>query len=205
MRRLAILATAIVLVLAIAGQIVAPRIAANRVRDRLTRGGGSAEVHIGAFPWPRLLFSEGDSVKVRGSGLALALVTASTNVFGALDGFDDVDVQITDARAGPLRIGRFTLTRSGGDSAYDTTVTGTITARDLAAFTAGQAGGIVGGFLGGIAGALPFGDQPLPVDLSAVLRSDGGRARAVTVSGSVAGLPAGPLVEALAVALAGRF
>jgi len=67
-------------------------------------------------------------------------------------------------------------------------------------------GGPFGGLFGGVAaGALPFGDEPVPVDLDATIRSEDGRPRAVVVNGSIAGLPAGPLVEALAQALAGSF
>jgi hypothetical protein len=52
---------------------------------------------------------------------------------------------------------------------------------------------------------MPGANVDIPLDLHAVLRSDGGRVKAVTVDGSVAGLPAGPLVEALAAAVAGGF
>jgi hypothetical protein len=98
------------------------------------------------------------------------------------------------------------LERDGGDAPYRVAVHGTVTARELATFGAGQIGGGLGGFLGGLmGGALPFGDDPVPIDLDAVVRSEDGRPRAVTVHGTVAGVPAGPLVEALALALAGRL
>jgi hypothetical protein len=206
MRRIASLATLGVLVLVVVAQILLPGIVSGKVEDRLTAHGGSADVELSAFPAARLLFTEGDSARVRARGVQLELVSPDSKVFEQLDGFNDVDVRVTDAQAGPFKLASVSLQRHGGDRPYRTSVHGTITARDLGTFGASQVGGPLGGFLGGLmGGALPFGDEPVPVDLDAVIRSDGGRPRAVTVSGSVAGLPAGPLVEALAQALAGRF
>jgi hypothetical protein len=206
MRRIATLAIVGVLVLLVAAQIAVPKLVASNVEDRLTRGGGSADVSLSALPSVRLLFGEGDSARVRARGIDLPLIAPGAKVFEQLDGFDDVGVQVTDSRAGPFKLSSVSLERKGSDTPYRSSVHGTITGRDLGTFAAGQFGGALGGFLGGLmGGALPFGDEPVPVDLDAVLRSDGGRPRAITVSGSVAGVPAGPLVEALAEALAGRF
>jgi hypothetical protein len=206
MRRISIVAVIGLCVLAVAGQLVAPRVAASDAENRLTKNGGTAHAEVSAFPWPRLLFTEGDRIRVRARGISLALLNPGGTALKELDGFDDVDVQINDASAGPFRLQQVALERSGGDRPYAATIKGTITAQDLGTFSGSQAGGALGGLLGGLAGgALPFGDQPIPLDLHAVLASDGGRPRAVTVNGSVAGLPAGPLVEALAQALAGRF
>src|ERR1700750_2516824 len=88
--------------LVVAGQFVAPRIAANQVEKRLTKDGGTATASVHAFPWPRLLFHEGDSLKVRASGIKLPLIAPSSKVLGGIDGFDDVDIQVTDASAGPF-------------------------------------------------------------------------------------------------------
>jgi hypothetical protein len=204
MRRISIVAAIGLFVLVVAGQFVAPRIAANQVEKRLTKDGGTATASVKAFPWPRLLFKEGDSLKVRARGIQLPLTSA--NDVNKVDGFDDVDIQVTDANAGPFTISRLTLERKGGNSAYRTTLTGSTTARAVATFAGSQAGGALGGFLSGLAGgALPFGDQTVPFDFDAALRSDGGRIHATAVTGSVAGFPAGPLAEAVAQALAGRF
>src|SRR3954451_6261841 len=199
MRRISIVAAIALFVLAVAGQFVAPRIAANQVEKRLTKDGGTATASVSAFPWPRLLFHEGDSLKVRARGIQLPLITADTKVLSGIEGFDDVDIQVTDATAGPFRMSRLTLQRSGGNNAYRTTLSGTTTARAVATFAGGQAGGALGGFLSGLAGgALPFGDQTVPFDFDTTLRSQGGRPQAVTVTGNVAGFPAGPLAEAVA-------
>jgi hypothetical protein len=206
MRRISIVAVLVLFVLAVVGQFVAPRIVAGQAETRLTKDGGTARVDISAFPWPRVLFGEGDSLKVRASGLSLPLIGPNGRMLGDLDGFDDVDVEVTNATAGPFRLSEVKLERRGGDRPYRATIAGTITARDLVTFSGSLGGGAVGGFLGGLAaGALPFGDQPVPLNLDAVIRSDGGQPRALTVTGSVGGVPAGPLVEALAQALAGRF
>ena len=198
MRRIATLATAAVAVLAVAAQFALPPLAERQVEGRLTANGGSADVALHAFPSLRLLFGEGSSARVRARGIELPLASPSERVLSELDGFGEVDVRVTDSRAGPLRLSELTLTRGSDDEPYRATIKGSITAADVAAF--------VGGFLGGLAGgALPFGDEAVPIDLQAVIRSDDGRPRAVTVHGEVAGLPAGPLVEALAQALAGRF
>jgi hypothetical protein len=206
MRRISIVAVLGLSVLAVAGQFVAPRIAAHEVESRLTKSGGSADAQVSSFPWPRLLFKDGDRIRVRARGIELPLVSPTSKVLDGLDGFDDVDIEVTDASAAPFRLQRVTLRRNGGDHPYLTGIQGTITARDLATFSGAQAGGALGGFLTGLAGgALPFGDQPIPIDIQTTLRSDGGRPRAVVVHGTVAGLPAGALAEALAQALAGRF
>jgi hypothetical protein len=115
-------------------------------------------------------------------------------------------VQVVGMRTGPLSIARLTLVRDGGDGPYRFGVQATVTGAALSAYAGGQVGGGIGAMLGGIAGsAMPGARVEIPLDLDAILRSEGGRVRAVSVSGSVAGFPAGPLVEALAAALTGRL
>jgi hypothetical protein len=162
-------------------------------------------VEIDALPAVRLLLRDGDLVRVRARGIELPLVRPDERVFGDLDGFDEVDVEVTDAHAGPFELQTVTLDRSG-DGPYRTTMRGSVSAEELGTFAGAQMGGVFGGLFGGVAGgALPFGDEPVPVDLDATLRSEDGRPRAVVVHGSIAGVPAGPLVEALALALAGSL
>ena len=206
MRRAAIVAAGCLVVLLVATQLALPPLAENAAERRLTRGGGSADVDIDAFPAARLILKDGDLVRVRARGIELPRVKLGERVLRDVDGFDEVDVRATDARAGPLRFDVLTLSRTDGSRTYRTTIAGSVAASDLGAWAGDQIGGPVGGLFGGLAGsALPGGDRPVPVDLDATIRSDGGRPRAVTVEGSVAGIPAGPLVEALAQALAGGF
>jgi hypothetical protein len=205
MRRIATLAIALVVVLLVAAQLAIPPIADRTAEHRLTRDGGSADVHLSAFPALRLLFKEGHSARVRARGISLPLIPSDPKVFEDLDGFDEVDIQVADATMGPFHLSTLTLQRKG-DTPYRATVRGTVTGRDLATFAGAQIGGPLGGFLGGLGGsAMPFGDAAVPLDLDAVLASVDGRPQAVTVHGAVAGVAAGPLIEAFAQGLAGRF
>ena len=209
MHRMAILAVAAaaLLILLTAIQLALPAILAGRVESELTKHGGHARVHLSAIPSPRLLFKEGDSLKVRATGLVTAPADPnSKGTLADLDGFDSVDIQVIGMHAGPLTIARLTLERPDADQPYRATVQATVTGTDLAIYAGSQIGGGLGGFLGGLAGtAMPGSGTAIPIDLAATLQSDEGRINATTVSGSVAGLPAGPFVEALAAALAGRF
>ena len=189
MRRISIVAVIAFAVLAVGGQLIAPRIAARQVEKRLTKHGGNAHAELHAIPWPRLLFTEGASFNVRAEGVELPLVSPNTPVLQDLDGFNTVDIEVTNSTAGPMRIAQLTLKKTTGP--YETHVTGSVTPSDVAAFITGF--------------SLPFGAEPVPIDLTATIRSDGGRPHAVVAHGTVAGLPAGPLVEVLAQALAGRF
>jgi hypothetical protein len=206
MYRLAIVAVAVVLVLLAAAQFVVPSIIEGAVEDRLTERGGKASVELDGVPWPRLMFKEGDRFTARASGIEAPLLESGAGRLDDLDGFGEVDVRITDSRAGPFRVASLTLARAEGDGAYDATVNATITGGDLAAYAGGQFGGSLGGFLAGMAGGiLPGSDKKVPIELDAVLRSQGGKARAVTVHGTVAGLPAGPVIELIATTLAVHF
>jgi hypothetical protein len=208
MHRMVILAVALLLVVLAAIQLALPPLLARKVEDRLTQHGGSAHVTLSATPSPRLLFKEGDSLKVRATGLVTPPPDPGSDSAGLadLDGFDQVDIQVVGMRLGPITIARLTLERGTADEPYSASVQATVTGADLSTYAGGQLAGGLGGFLGGIAGsAMPGANLEIPIDLHAVLRSDSGRIRAVTVDGSVAGLPAGPFVEALLAALAVRF
>ena len=209
MHRMVIVTVLLLLALLAAIQVALPPLLARQVENRLTKHGGSARVELSATPSPRLLFKEGDSVKVRATDLVTPPpdpASSDGGGLGELDGFDVVDIQVVGMQVGPLTVARLTLERDGGDDPYSASVQATVTGADLSAYAGGQIGGGLGGFLGGIAGsAMPGSSVEIPIDLHAVLRSDSGRIRAVSVDGSVAGLPAGPFVEALLAALAGRF
>ena len=56
------------LALAAASQLVIPPIAEHRIEDRLTDGGGTADVSLQAFPAARLLFGDGTRLSITGSG-----------------------------------------------------------------------------------------------------------------------------------------
>jgi hypothetical protein len=77
-------------------------------------------------------------------------------------------------------------------------VQATVTGADIARYATGRFGGL-------LSGALLGSETEIPLDVHAELRGDDGRIRATNVTGSVAGFPAGPFVEALVAALASRL
>jgi hypothetical protein len=207
MQRMAILAVALLMLLLVVLQLGLPPLLERRIEDELTKHGGSARVGLSAFPSPRLLFKEGDSLTIRATGLVTQPTDPSSEgALEDLDGFDKVDIQVVGMHVGPLTIARLTLRRDDADHPYSAHVQATVTGAALSTYAGGQLGGGLGGFLGGLAGsAMPGATVPIPIDLEATLTSDGGAIRTQTVDGTVAGLPAGPFVAALTAALAGRL
>jgi hypothetical protein len=187
---------ATLLVLLAACQFVLPPLAERKVSDRIEESGGTARVSIDAFPAPRLLFGDADSLRVRGRGLEVDL-SEERQVLERLDGFDSVDVRIADMRADPLGVDEFELVRDEGEGDYRVSMTGETTPREVAGFLGSRAGGALGGALGDLAaGGLPGGgDDPVPVDIRADVVSRNGEVAVASASGSVAGVPAGPLAE----------
>jgi hypothetical protein len=204
MRRNVIVTSAVVLaVLALGAQLAIPAFVSSRVEDRLTEHGGSAHVEIHAFPATDLLGGGGDRLKIRGNGLRFDLPAQDEHVFRRMDKFDEVDTELTDFRAGPFAVGRFTLTREKPGRPYRLTLEAQSTARELTEYGGGLVAGPLGDFVGGIGGRLlPLGDEPIPVSIDAQLRSDNGQAKVIDASGDIAGIPAGPFAEALAGAVA---
>ena len=204
--RRAWIAAAVLITLVVAAQIALPRLAENRIADRLTAGGGEADVSVSAFPAPRLLFGDGDTLDVSGTGLALELASQDANAFERLDGFGKVAIDVSRSTAGPFGISDFALTRDGA-APYHLVARASTTPRDLIAFGADRLG-----FVGGL--ALRFGagqalgseaDTRLPVRLDMELESDGGRVVVVAGGGTVAGIPTGPLAELITEAIAIRL
>ena len=207
MQRMAILTLTVLVLLAAAIQLALPPILERQAEKELTKHGGHATVELKAFPSPRLLFKEGRSLKVRATGLVTPPADpARKGTLSDLDGFDEVDIQVVGMHVGPLTIARLTLTRDHADEPYRANLQATTTAAAVATFAGGQIAGGLGGFLGGLAGStMPGAGVELPIDIDATLESDDGAVRAIDVAGSVAGLPAGPFVEAVTAALAGRL
>jgi hypothetical protein len=200
------IALGVVAAVFLAAQIVMPHVAESRIADRLTAGGGEADVSVAAFPAPRLLFGDGDELDVVGSGLTFELPTQDTNAFERLDGFGRLAIDISRSTAGPFGISELTLTRDGA-TPYHLVARASTTPRDLIAFGADRLG-----FAAGL--ALRFGagqalgseaDTRVPVRLDMELESDGGRVVVVAGGGTVAGIPTGPLGELITEAIAVRL
>jgi hypothetical protein len=207
MRRNAIVTVAVVIaILALGSQIALPAYVSSKVEDRLTEKGGSAHVEIDSMPAVRLIGGDGDRIQIRARDLRFDLPTDNADVFDRLDGFDEVDAELTQVRTGPFKVERFALKRAEGEGTYRMVMQASSTPDELTQFAAGRLGGPLGNFMGRFAGGLlPWDDKPVPVTIDARVRSDNGRATVVTASGDVAGLPVDPVAATLAAAVAGRL
>jgi hypothetical protein len=187
MPRVAVLLVGLAALLAVGSQLLLPPVLEGRVADRLERGGGKADVSLRALPAARLLFDHGSSLKVEGHDLRLPL-GGREQVLDRLDGFDEVRVHLHRVRVPPLSLRSFFLARAHENGDYAVRMSGTTTPREVGRF--------LGGVLGDLAaGALPGGGRErLPVDVGAIVRSRQGRREVVSARGTVAGVPAGPLV-----------
>jgi hypothetical protein len=208
MRRNAIVTFVVVIaVLALGAQLAIPAYVSSRVEDRLTEQGGSAHVEIHATPATKLLGGGGDRVMVRGRDLRFDLPRQNDDVFGRLDEFGEVDAELTQVRTGPFAIERFTLKRDGDGEPYRLSLDATSTADELSEYAGSQVGGPLGGLISRLTTGLllPLSDRSIPVSIDADVRSENGRARVVSASGDIAGIPAGPIAEAIAGAVAGAL
>ena len=209
---IALIVVLVAAAVAAALQLAIPRVAASRVRDRLTEGGGSAEVSIAALPATRLLGNSGDRLVVRGVGLDVGLASggpeARPSGLAALDGFEDVDIELVDLRAGPFAIAAFVLRRSGGGT-YAMATRGATTGAELARLGGGLLRGLPGaGVVGAVAGGLPevpIGGREVSIQVQLELISEDGRLRVGAGGGSIGGYPAGPAATAIAAAVARRL
>jgi hypothetical protein len=186
MTRIMLISAAVLLLLVVASQLALPPLLEGRVASRLERDGGKANVSLSAFPAVRLLFSDGKSLEAKGRDLRLPGEPEGGEL-DRIDGFAEVRIALDDTQAGPLAIDRFRLTREDGESDYDMELAAVANPRDL--------GRILGGALGELGAGALLGNADVPVNLTATVRSEDGRARALGVQGSVAGIPAGPLAE----------
>jgi hypothetical protein len=202
-RRALLIGGGILVVLAIASQLAVPPLAERQIENRLTDGGGSASAHVSAFPAARLLFDDGDDITVSGSDLSLE-IGQETDVMGRLDGFDSVDVRLSDSLAGPFRLRECDLARPDSGADYSFNCRGSTTPGDLAGFGADQLG-LIGGPLLDLFTGQALGHRPIPFDLRMGFQSDDGRIVVVSGGGTVAGYPAGPLAELITATIVVRL
>jgi hypothetical protein len=204
--RYVLITAALILVVLVVTQFVLPPILEGQVEDRLTKGGGSAAVDLDAVPALRLLAHDGDGFSLDGRGLDFPLDQRQA-VFDKLDGFDSVDVTLVDITAGPFTVGRFDLSRPDGDKNYLLVSTGsTSVARVSSYLTSGLPpflSSLLAGATRGVTG--PAADRRIPFTLDVELSSDDGQPRFVSGTGSVAGIPTGPLAALLAQTILSRL
>ena len=184
-------------------QGVLPGQAEKKVRDRLTRNGGTADVTIRAIPAIRLLFDDGDELDVRARGIAIPARDLRGGSFKQLDGFDEMSFEMVRSVVGPFTADRVSLTRGEGDQNYDFTFRGSTSAGQLASFALGTLPPILRSLIETLGGRPA--DAEIPIRLDAVLKSEGGRAQLVRGTGSVAGLPLGGIALPIAGAIISRL
>jgi hypothetical protein len=184
-------------------QGVIPNQAEKKVRDRLTRNGGSADVTIRAIPAVRLLFDDGDELEVDARGIEIPARELRGGSLKELDGFDRMRFEMTRSEVGPFTADRVLLSRDEGEPNYEFTFRGSTSAGQLADFA-------LGSFPAGLRALVEtLGGRPaeaeIPVRLNAELKSEGGRAQLVSGSGTVAGLPLGGIALPIAGAIISRL
>jgi hypothetical protein len=205
MRRAAI-AALVILVLLVASQLLLPPYLERRTEDRLTTHGGRASVSLDALPALRLLFEDGERLTVEGRGLRLDPPNGESlrfsEVFDELDGFDEVDLRVTDARLGPMAVRVFSLTRPADRETYRFRTSAITSTRALYRYAASRVSGSLGPLVAGAADSLLNAEaRSVPIELAGELDSDGGRPRLISGTGEVAGIRTGPLVEVIAAAV----
>jgi hypothetical protein len=185
-------------------QLIVPGIGEKRIEDRLTEGGGEADVSLAATPAARLLIGDGDRIEVRGSNLDLDIETEDPQVLDRLDGFSEVEVHLIDFRAGPFEVTRFLMSRDGNGS-YTVRSTSSTTAADLVGYGAGALGLAGGPLLEFFAGRAPLGKRQIPIDVEMEMESEDGRIQVTSGTGTVAGYPTGPLAQFITAAIVVRL
>ena len=203
--RYLLIAAGVIVVALVVTQLVLPPILEGQVEDRLTKGGGSANVDLDALPALRLLAHDGDRFTLDGHGLDFPLDQRQA-VFDRLDGFDSVDVKLVDITAGPFTVGRFDLSRSGGE-AYRLVSTGSSSVARVSSYLASGLPPLLSSLLAGATRGVtgPAAERRIPFTLDAELESDDGQPRLVRGTGSVAGIPTGPLAALLAQTILSRL
>jgi hypothetical protein len=195
----------VVLLVLVLSQLLLPPIAASKIEHKLTQDGGNAQASVHAFPALRLLWQHGDSIDVTGSGLTVPLGTGQQHVLKKLDNFGAAHIHLTDVSSGPFKTQSFSLDKQSGQSTYDLAIRASFTPSALASYLGSNVGGGLGGLLGGIAGGFVAGNQPVPVAVDVQLASDSGTPRVISGAGTVAGVPMGPVLEAVVAAVVARL
>jgi hypothetical protein len=190
--RIAAIVLAAIVLLLVVTQLLLPGIGEGAIEDRLTEGGGVADVSLSAIPAARLLWGAGDRIEIDASSLDIDLEDPDPQVFENLDSFGEVEILVRDSRVGPVSVDSFVLTRDG-DQPYSLETTGSGSVSDLAEFLAEDADLPGSDILGGLIGATGLGGADVDVDLDMELESNDGRVEVVDGGGEVAGIPTGPL------------
>ena len=193
---------ALLIIAAVATQLIIPRKAENQTEDRLTSGGGTADVNIEAVPAVRLLFDDGDKLEVKAQEVDIPIEDIQGKSFKEFDGFNEVDVRLALSKVGPFFAESVTIAREEGEDLYGFTFRGSTSPADVGEFVLTGLPPLLRSALTALAGRA--GSRELPIRLDVQLRSDNGRASVVGGTGTVAGLPLGGFALGIAGAIISR-
>lgn len=115
-------AIGVVLLVLVVAQLALPGIAAQRVRDQLSKSGTVLEVKVSAFPAIKLLWHHADSVVVRMASYRAPVSDLSQTLAGTGDA-GSVDASVNVLRVGPLTLRDATMHKRGSDLTAAATVT----------------------------------------------------------------------------------
>jgi hypothetical protein len=203
--RYLLIAAAVLVVALVVTQFALPPYLAGKVEDRLTERGGTATVDLDAVPAVRLLGHDGNRFRLDGRGLEFPLDQKQA-VFDKLDGFDSVEMRLTDITAGPFKVQRFDLSRDGGGDNYRMTAAGRTSFAQVSDYLSSGLPPFLSSLLGGATRVTgPAATRLVPFTVAAELASDNGEPRLVTGNGTVAGIPTGPFAALLAQAILSRI
>jgi len=140
--RIALGASALVLVLLVLSQLLLPGLAARTVRQRVERYGPVLSAHVSAFPALELLWGSGQSASLRTGALRMTAAQASDLLWSAR-GIDSLDLTARSLLVEPLRLETVSMRKR----AHAVRVQATLTLADLrAALPAGvQVQALAGG------------------------------------------------------------
>jgi hypothetical protein len=183
-------------------QLVIPGFVERKIESNLEErsDGGEAVADVKAFPAVRLLWGSGDRLEVRGRGLEIDLAKRTDDPLGQIDGFDEVDIDLTDLIAGPVDVQAFSLVKNEDDTSYYLRMDAETTPTSLAESVGGTLGGDLGSAIAGAASEALLGEGAVdvPIDVEAqVSRGNGGQLDVDAAQASVAGVPTGPFAEAM--------
>lgn len=199
-----------VIVLLAVTQLVVPGFVERDIEGNFEEDseGTVSVVDVKAFPAIQLLWGSGDRIEVRGRGQRVDLGDTSDDPLSAVDGFDEVDIELTDVLAGPIDVQQFSLVRNEGEDSFQVELLAETTPLAVAESVGGEFGGELGRLLASAAtSTLPNGGETdVMMDVTGVVtRPDGGGVEVDEAEASVAGIPAGPFAEAMVRAVLARL
>ncbi len=126
--RVVLAGAVVVILLVVLAQVLLPRIAASRVRDKVDAYGQVRSVHVSAFPALELLWGHADSVSVSADKLAVtpeqvASLLWQARSLGALDVAADATVLRAGLIPGGLEVGSVRLRKRGSSLSASATLT----------------------------------------------------------------------------------